>query len=232
MADETTTPPKKITTERSTDKLYKELGGNEPNVYEKIANIQQSIHTVIKGGYNDHFKYNFARERDIVAEVKPLLGREGLVITHSVLSEEEIEHGTTSSGAKKYLTKLKIKFRITNIKDPQDFIEADAMGSGQDGEDKGIPKAYTMALKYFLSKEFLVETGDDAEQDRKKGAKGKDAPADNKFEVAKRMVSDSRNLDGLIEYREKMREGKSFNAAQKKELETLLSKRIGELEGQ
>lgn len=201
----------------------------QPNVYEKIANIQQSIGTVIKGGFNDHFKYKFARERDVVAEVKPLLKEQGLAITHSVLKEEEIEHGTTSSGAKKYLTKLTIEFRITNVKDPADFVLSTAMGSGQDGEDKGVPKAYTMALKYFLSKMFLIETGDDAEEE-KKGGKGAGAPAAEIFDKAKRMIADSRNLDGLIEYREKMREGKTFNAAQKKELEAALKTRIAALE--
>ena len=200
------------------------------NVYEKIANIQQSIHTVIKGGYNDFHKYKFARERDVVAEVKPLLGREGLVVTYTTVKEEEVPHGSTKSGSEKYLTKLTVRFRITNVKDPTDFVESDTIGYGQDGEDKGAPKAYTMALKYFLSKIFLIETGDDAEQE-KKGSK-KDAPPTDKFETAKRMIAGSRNLDGLVEYREKMREGKSFNAAQKKELEALLSKQIGELEGQ
>lgn len=204
----------------------------DPNVYEKIHNIQQSIHTVIKSGYNEHFKYKFAKERDVVAEIKPLLGKEGLAITHSVTKEEEIEHGTTSSGSKKYLTKLTIKFRITNIKDPADFIEADAIGSGQDGEDKGVPKAYTMALKYFLSKMFLIETGDDSEEDRGKKSGGASKPANDeqKFETAKRMVSESRNFDGLLEYQENLKTSKSFTAAQKKELNDLLGKRLTELE--
>lgn len=219
-----------LTDEQKTVKKVAEARGI--NVYEKIANIQQAIHTVIKGGYNDFHKYKFARERDVVAEVKPLLGKEGLCITHSLVKEEEVPHGSTKAGSEKYLTKLTIRFRITNVKDKDDFVDADAIGYGQDGEDKGAPKAYTMALKYFLSKMFLIETGDDAENDQKGGKKGSASymPNDQKLEVAKRMISESRNLDGLIEYREKMREGKGFNAVQKKELETLLKERIGELE--
>lgn len=198
------------------------------NVYEKIFNIQQSIHTVIKGGYNDHFKYKFARERDVVAEVKPLLGREGLVITNTLIKEEEIPHGASASGSAKFLTKLTFKFRITNIKDPADFIDADAIGYGQDGEDKGAPKAYTMALKYFLSKQFLIETGDDAEES--KSGKGKKADtAEDTFEKAKRMIAGTRNSDGLLEYAEKLQDGKTFNAAQKKELLALCNKRITEI---
>lgn len=209
------------------------IAHKKANVYERIFNIQQAIHAVIKGGYNDHFKYAFARERDIVAEVKPLLGRERLVVTHSLLKEEEVPHGTTSSsGSQKFMTKLTFKFRITNIDEPTDFVESDGVGFGQDNEDKGAPKAYTMALKYFLSKQFLIETGDDAEEGRGKGGKKDADSAANKFETAKRMIAGSRNLDGLIEYQEKLKAGKTFNAAQKKELEAQLKKRIGVLEGE
>lgn len=220
MAEETTTEKKP---EKA--KPVKQVAG--ANVYEKIANVQQAIHTVVKGGYNEHFKYSFARERDVTAEVKPLLGKEGLVITHTVLKEEEIEHGVTSSGAKKYLTKLTIEFRITNVKDPADFIVATAIGSGQDGEDKGVPKAYTMALKYFLSKMFLIETGDDAEESKgKKGAADKPTAT---FEKAKTMIKGTRNADGLVEYAEKLAYSKTFTAPQKKELSDMVKKRIEEL---
>lgn len=188
-----------------------------PNVYERIANIQQSIHTVIKGGFNEHFKYKFARERDVIAEVKPLLGKERLVITHSLVKEEQVGD----------ITKLTIRFRITNVNDKDDAIEADAIGYGKDSQDKGAPKAYTMALKYFLSKMFLIETGDDAEESRgKKGAE----PASAKFETAKRMVKESRNVDGLVEYAEKLEGGKTFSASQKKELQALLKSRVDELQ--
>lgn len=203
------------------------------NVYEKIFNIQQAIHTVIKSGYNDHFKYKFAKERDIIAEVKPLLGKEGLVITQSLTKEEESEHGTSGSGNKKFLSKLTFRFRITNIKDKDDFVDGDAIGYGQDGEDKGAPKAYTMALKYFLSKQFLIETDDDAEEGRNKRTTGNrkdDEPVGEKFEKAKRMIKETRNVDGLIEYSEQLKTTKgSFNATQKKELQGLVNARIDTL---
>jgi hypothetical protein len=38
-------------------------------------------------------------------------------------------------------------------------------GQGDDGADKGVYKAYTGALKYFLMKTFLIPTGDDPEGD-------------------------------------------------------------------
>ena len=44
-------------------------------------------------------------------------------------------------------------------------------GEGMDKGDKGIYKAQTGALKYYLSVTFMVATGDDPEQDDKKEAK-------------------------------------------------------------
>lgn len=204
------------------------------NIYSKIFNIQQSIHTVVKSGFNDHFKYSFARERDVIAEVKPLLGLEGIAITHTVAKEEIVEHGTTSTGAKKFLTKLTVVFRLTNILDPNDHILVDAVGHGQDNEDKGAPKAYTMALKYMLSKTFLIETGDDAENDKGAGkgkTVGKDTPSDTatKFTVAMKMIKESRNIDGLIEYVSNMEAKSSFTAAQKNQLKTAVDARVAEL---
>lgn len=220
----------------SEKKQKPEVSGKEigTNIYEKIFNIQQDIHTVIKSGYNDFHKYKFAKERNVIAEVKPLLGREGVVITHTVLKEEEVPHGSSQKGDEKYLTKLTFKFRLTNVKDVNDFIEGDAIGTGQDKEDKGVPKAYTMALKYFLSKMFLIETGDDSENDKKDG-KGKGAPASNadKFSTAMTMIKGSRNIDGLMEYMENLDSAKStFTAAQKNQLKTAVNARVQELSGQ
>lgn len=195
-----------------------------PNVYKKIANVQQGIKTVVKSGTNTHFNYKFATERDVVAEIKPLLGKEGLVITHSLVKEEQVSN----------LTKLIIKFRITNVDDKDDHIEAEAIGYGQDNQDKGAPKAYTMALKYFLSKTFLVETGDDAEVDRggaKKGAASKGAGETGEtpsqiFERAKVMIAQTRNVDGLMEYADNVSKSKTFTKMQKDELQKLLKTRV------
>lgn len=197
------------------------------NIYEKIFNIQQDIHTVIKNGFNEHFKYSFAKEGDVIAETKPLLGREGIAITHTVIKEEEIPHGTSSSGGQKFLTKLTIRFRLTNVKDITDFLDIEAIGSGQDGEDKGVPKAYTMALKYMLSKTFLIETDTDAEQDKNKGGK---EGGDAKFEKAKKMISESRNIDGLLVYVENLDKKSTFTVAQKSQLKTAVKTRIEQIE--
>lgn len=199
----------------------------EGNVYEKIMNVQQGIKTVVKSGYNSFHKYAFATERDVIAEIKPLLGREGLAVTHSVVSE----------GAVNDITKLVVMFRITNVAKPDDFVESQAIGYGQDKSDKGVPKAYTMALKYFFSKMFLVETGDDAEHGKevvKGSSAGNTVPAptettEQKFERAKLMIKESRNVDGLMDFLGQVRASKNFTAAQKGQLNTLINARVDSL---
>lgn len=187
------------------------------NIYCRVWGVQQDIHTVVKSGFNEHFKYAFARERDIIAEIKPLLGKYRLVVLHTLVKEENVAD----------IAKLTFKFTIVNIDDPKEFIEAEGIGYGKDTQDKGAPKAYTMALKYFLSKQFLVETGDDTEDD-KKGKK--ESPVET-FEKAKKMILASRNVDGLIEFSEKLKTSKLYNVAQKKELEKAVSNRVSELDG-
>lgn len=213
------------------------------NVYARIARVQQGIHTVIKSGTNTFHNYKFARERDVIAEIKPLLQKEGLAVTHSVESEAETER-LNDQNKKSYMTKLTIRFRITNIDEPTDFTESVAIGYGHDSLDKGAPKAYAMALKYFLSKQFLVETGDDTEEERGNRATGKPASKatppkadpiaqtespDVLFRKAKVMIAATRNIDGLLEYREQLLAGKTFGDAQKKELAEKVMARVNEL---
>ena len=60
-----------------------------------------------------------------------------------------------------------LEFRLTDV-DTGFFETALASGEGFDKGDKGIYKAYTGALKYYLANNFMVATGDDPERDEQK----------------------------------------------------------------
>ncbi len=195
---------------------------SEQKFWQKMFNVQQAVQTVIKGGTNANHGYKYAREIDIISEIKPLLKEQRLVITSTTNYHERI-------GEKN--NKISVEFTIRDVDCPSCFYVANYMGMAEDkaGSNVGLPIAYTMALKYFLSKTFLVETGDDVEAERKKG-KGGDESTEAKFEKAKLMILKSSNVDGLIDYSETLRIKKSsFNDKQKKELNQLLDKRISEL---
>lgn len=202
-------------------------------IYERIFNVQQGIKAVMKTGKNTHHSYNYATERDILAEVKPLLGAQRLVVLSSTK-----EHAV--DGMKH---KVGVDFTIVNIDNPEEKVTELFYGYGEDkaGSAVGLPIAYTMAQKYHAAKYFMVETGDEAEADQhsgvdeKKGARGAaNKPAESPeqaVETIKRMIAGSRNIDGLLEYQKNsLPKIAKFTKAQKTELDTLISARVNELQ--
>ena len=205
-------------------------------IHERVMNIQQEAGEVAKLGENTFHHYTYAREGDIIAEVKPLLGKYKLAVTFNVISEEIVGE----------LTKAWVAFRLVAV-DTGEYINTRILGYGADKGDKGLPKALTMATKYYLSKMFLIETGNDAEddkQDRRSAApaKGKkpetkateelsNTEVSSKFEIAMTSIKGSKNVGGLIEYSEKLKSKKTiFSEEQVAELQAAVTKRVNEIE--
>lgn len=63
---------------------------------------------------------------------------------------------------------VRVSFRLSDI-DTGFFEDIEIVGDGIDKGDKGIYKAYTGALKYFLADTFMVATGDDPEEESPEG---------------------------------------------------------------
>lgn len=193
------------------------------NIYKKIFNVQSEIGTVLMGGENTHHRFKYAREKDVINEIKPLLRKEGLLVLATT------KHVDTEDKKRR----VKMKFTLVNVENPDEKISEIFHGEGENKEGSvvGLPVAYTMALKYFLSKTFMIETGDDAEKEGKKGAK---TPANEspevKFKKAKDMINKTNNIPGLIEYEEKLNDSKTFTKGQKTELSDLIKKRVDHLE--
>ncbi|MEX0932356.1 MAG: ERF family protein [Parcubacteria group bacterium] len=191
----------------------------------KLFFIQQDMKKVMKLGHNDFHKYDYAREGDIIAEAKPLLKEYKVLLTNNVESLDYLEE----EGTKKITVFVKVMYELRDL-DSDDVISMVSYGQGQDSGDKATPKALTMAMKYFLSKAFLVETGDDAEGDTRLDKKNnKDEQKKSNFEAAKAMIQGVRNVDGLAEYQENLKNSKTFDAKQKVELNELIKKRVNEL---
>lgn len=136
----------------------------------KLAKVMGSISWVEKRGKNSHFGYNYAQESDIVDAVREKLASEGIFVTTSVESMDLKPTGkTTREGANIFLTLAKTK-HIFHDGETGEALEVFGFGCGEDSGDKGIYKATTGAMKYFVSKNFLMSTGDDPERDDDKKA--------------------------------------------------------------
>ncbi len=110
--------------------------------------------SVAKTGRNDFHNYDYATEEDILREIRGPLTEEGLIILPTLVDEKQ--EGT--------VTTLHINFRIIDTESGE-MVECRFTGKGEDKGDKGSYKAMTGAQKYFLTKTFMIPTGDDPERD-------------------------------------------------------------------
>lgn len=137
---------------------------------KKLTKVLGAVQEIPKSGYNSHFRYHYATESDITDELRSKLAAEGVfILTHQLeASTREVSRApkdaTVGSPTAKVvtITKVKLEHRIT---DGNAELVIHSFGEAEDGSDKGIYKAVTGAMKYFLLKNFLISTGDDPEAD-------------------------------------------------------------------
>lgn len=144
----------------------------EVNEYElnaklgkKILAVMTAISGIEKNGRNEHFKYDFVADPDVLRVVRNAITEAGLVILPNI-SESRREGSNT------------------HIRGSFDLMDTDTgyvrtclwEGESDDKQDKGISKAATSFVKYFLLKAFLIPTGDDPDAQAPVETKPKKAP--------------------------------------------------------
>lgn len=187
------------------------------NIYVKIANVMKGIRTVKKNGWNEYNKYDYATEKDLLDEVKPLLLKNGLIIVPNVIDQKRTGDIAT----------VKVEFDLIDI-ETGEAIKSTFYGEGQDKGDKATYKAYTGAVKYYLMKTFMIPTGDDPEADETEemgemGAPKKAEP--QKIVELKRKWKVFKPLDAFREHF-----GKNVEELTETEAQTLIKKLDEKLE--
>ena len=122
------------------------------SIYGKLSKVLNEIGKVPKSGWNDFHKYKYVTEADLTEHVRPLLAKHGLSLVFGTKSVIDIEGNRTRVECVIHL----------GYTDGNEIVET-IWGEGQDKGEKGIYKAMTGAMKYWLYKTFLVSTGDDPE---------------------------------------------------------------------
>lgn len=136
---------------------------------EALFNMKAELGKVEMTGRNDHDRYDYLTESDIIYATDPLLEKHGLFLVKSVVEAVELPVRVTAQGKPRYAHRVKMVGTLYHVASGGS-MEASAYGEGQDGGDKGIYKAATGASKMLMTKFFGVATGDDPEADsRSKG---------------------------------------------------------------
>lgn len=130
----------------------------KPNIYQRIAAVMADVGYVqkdgrIKGGPG----YTYVRHDDVVRKLRPAIIKHGLVALASVVPDSVTQDGNRTTA----ITEL----RLVNTDNPSECVTLHALGYGIDTQDKGPGKAASYGKKYALLQAFLLETGDDPEQD-------------------------------------------------------------------
>lgn len=140
-----------------TDELLDDALGGKATLYRKIAEVMAAVDRLPKTGWNDFHKYHYVTEADLVEAVRGLLAERQVAILPSA-------HTVEWGGPKGTVTLFRGTFTFVDGETGAS-VSCKWAGTGDDPSDKGLYKAYTGALKYFLLKTFLIPTGDDPEAD-------------------------------------------------------------------
>lgn len=145
--------------------------------HAKKAKATADVERVKKTGYNSFHHYAYATESDVKDGIRSILNENGLSLTNDLLNRVETEINTQKGTATK--TDLRMSFVLTDTETGY-FEEYTMDGVAIDNGDKGIYKAYSGTIKYFLLDMFLIPTGDDPEKDSPEIAqKGQQQPPNN-----------------------------------------------------
>lgn len=136
-------------------------------LFKKISLALGEVKRIPKNGYNSFFKYKYSQEGDILDGIRPILSEVGLMIWTTIKKDERKPVAYFSKGSEqglKTVTKVDIEF-VIGCADTGETLSSIYSGEGEDEGDKGLYKAYTGATKYFLTKNFLISSGDILQDD-------------------------------------------------------------------
>lgn len=137
---------------------------SEATFYDKLRAVMGDVAYLEKKGYNAHFKYAFVTEAQVKAAVSAGLRKHGLNLV-----------GVTYDPVGECTGKVATLRCTVTIGDGTTSHSFQGIGAGADSSDKAPMKACAAALKYALTSAYLIETGDDPEEDGGTASKG--APA-------------------------------------------------------
>lgn len=121
------------------------------NIYQRLHAVMTEVTYIQKCQKKMNGQYTFVKADDVIAKLRQPLLDNGIVVVPTVTRSEQDGNRTSVS----------ISIAFVCIDTPNDRFEVEYPGHGLDNQDKGIGKAITYAMKYALLKTFMLETGDE-----------------------------------------------------------------------
>ena len=133
------------------------------NIYLKLQSIQSEIKELVRTEENKFQKYKFFNELQVLKLLRPLLNKYKLTL---LLSDDISQPFIHEKDGKEHFIKYLKKLEIVDVESPEQRLLFNfwAAGSNVDlAKAKGSSETY--AIKYMLSKFFLMPVKDEADPD-------------------------------------------------------------------
>lgn len=139
------------------------------NIYERISKVMQDVEYLAKDDNvsTGNSSYKAISEEKVTSAIRNSLIKNGIVIIpiyQHHARQDEIVKDKYGNEKTSRLTTVDVTYKIQNIEDKEDYIEAVSSGTGVDTQDKGVGKAMTYAYKYLLLRTFAIPTGEDPDK--------------------------------------------------------------------
>jgi hypothetical protein len=125
------------------------------NIHQRLQIVREKIDYVQKDQKKVGGQYTSVKHDAVVAAVRPAMVEARIGTSFRVVD----------SGQDGNRTWAKCEIDFINIDEPADFFTCSAFGYGIDSQDKGPGKAMSYSKKYLLLNTFLLETGDDPDNE-------------------------------------------------------------------
>lgn len=129
-------------------------------LFRKLHTVMQGIDRIPKNGRHGQ-GYPYVLESDLIEAVRQLLIDVGLVFLESEVGhgEREVEVG---NGKTNIIVDATFRMMFVDI-DTGARVSGQFSGASLDNTDKGLPKASTLATKFWMMRSFLVVSGEDTD---------------------------------------------------------------------
>lgn len=129
------------------------------SIYQRILDVMKEVNYIQKGdkvAVIGPQKYRFVSHDKVTSVIHPQLVKHGIVCIPTVIESKQDGNRT----------QVILKVEFVNVDKPDDRISILSAGYGIDSGDKGPGKAVSYAFKYAILKLFVLETGDDPDEDQ------------------------------------------------------------------
>ena len=158
------------------DGVYTGPDGQPLGLYARLAKIKDSLPDVDPEGTNEHFKYKFIKNTQVLGLLRPRLARQRIMVIPETVEEREPIPLKTKRGGDSLMTRITVTWRVVDGVSGESFT-GQSVGYGDDSGDKGANKAFTAAQKNYLLRLFEIGGDRDIEEDEEtdRRAKTRDA---------------------------------------------------------